>query len=445
MNKILIIGAGRSASALIRYMLDEACKNGWYVTVADSNLEAAKEKVGPHPCGRAIWMNATDDENRKEIIAKADLVISLLPPFLHILVAKDCLRLSKHLLTASYVSQGFYSMEEEVREKALIFMGELGLDPGLDHMSAMARLNEIREEGGKMTAFRSYTGGLVSPESDDNPWHYKISWNPRNVVLAGQGTAQYIKDHHYKFIPYHRLFSQFELVDIQGIGQYEVYANRDSLLYRNSYGLDDIPELIRGTIRHLGFCASWDALIKIGYTNADFPILNSENLTYNQLTKAFLGNTPRDGSVKEGIAKILNLSTDSEIISKLEWLGIFSRKKISLKDATPAKILEELLLQKWPLKEQDKDMVIMQHEFEYEKNNKNYRLTSTLVMKGEDGTNTAMAKLVGLPLGITAKMVMAGKLTTPGINIPVFKEVYDLVLTELEELGITFQDTLEEI
>ena len=445
MNKILILGAGRSATALINYLLDEASKNGWYVTVADSNLKAAQKKVGDHPGGRAIWLNVTNTEDRKIVIAKADVVISLLPPFLHTMVAEDCLLLSKHLLTASYVSQGFYSKADEVRKKALIFMGELGLDPGLDHMSAMQRINEIRDNGGKITAFRSFTGGLIAPESDDNPWHYKISWNPRNVVLAGQGTAQYIKGGKYKFIPYHRLFTQAVPIEIQGMGTYEVYANRDSLLYRNSYGLEDIPQLIRGTIRYTGYCAAWNALIKIGFTNADFPIMHSENLTYYQLTEAFLGIRNKGCTLKECIAKLVGTTVDSDIMKKLEWLGIFSRKKINLIDATPAKILEELLVEKWALKEDDKDMVIMQHEFEYAKAGKNYLLTSTLVMKGENSSNTAMAKLVGLPLGITAKMVMAGKLTTPGVNIPVLPEVYTLVLDELEKMGIEFQDTIVEI
>lgn len=445
MEKILILGAGRSATALINYLLDQACKHKWYVTVADSDLAAARKKVGDHPCGRAIWLDVNNLEDRKATVAKADVVISLLPPFLHTLIAEDCLLLSKHLLTASYVSQGFYAKADEVREKALIFMGELGLDPGLDHMSAMERLNDIRDKGGVLTAFRSYTGGLVAPESDDNPWHYKISWNPRNVVLAGQGTAQYLKNNKYKFVPYHRLFSQAEPIEIQGMGTWEVYANRDSLLYRSSYGLDDIPQLIRGTIRHTGFSRAWDALIKIGYTNADFPILNSEDLSYYQLTEAFLGNNTRAQTLKGCIANLIGEDINSEVISKLEWLGIFSRKKIGMKDATPAKILENLLLEKWPLKADDKDMVIMQHEFEYTQNDKKYKLTSTLVMEGEDGENTAMAKLVGLPLGITAKMVMAGKLTTPGVNIPVLKEVYMLVLGELEKMGIKFQDKLEEM
>ena len=445
MNKILILGAGRSATALINYLLDEASKNGWYVTVADFDLKAAQAKVGAHPAGRAIWLNVNNVDDRKAAVAKADVVISLLPPFLHTMIAEDCLLLSKHLLTASYVSQGFYSKAEEVREKALIFMGELGLDPGLDHMSAMQRINEIRDNGGKITAFRSYTGGLVAPESDDNPWHYKISWNPRNVVLAGQGTAQYIKGGKYKFVPYHRLFAQAVPIDIQGMGKYEVYPNRDSLHYRSSYGLDDIPQLIRGTIRYPGYCEAWNALIEIGYTNADFPIMHSEELTYHQLTEAFLGNNNKDCTVKECTAKLLNTPIDSDIMQKLEWLGIFSRKRIKLVDATPAKILEELLLEKWALKENDKDMVIMQHEFEYTQAGKNYLLTSTLVMKGDDSSNTAMAKLVGLPLGITAKMVMDGKLTTPGVNIPVFPEVYTLVLKELEEMGIKFKDTVVEI
>jgi len=317
-------------------------------------------------------------------------------------------------------------------------MNELGLDPGIDHMSAMQRIHHIKEQGGQITAFYSYTGGLVAPESDDNPWHYKFSWNPRNVVLAGQGTAQFLEAGKLKYIPYRRLFRQYSLVDIPGMGQWEVYANRDSLLYKEAYGLQDIQTLFRGTIRHRGFCDAWNALVRIGLTDATFPIVDSDKLTYHDLMEAFLGISQHTGSVKDRIAKLLETDPEGEVMQKLEWLGLFSKKRIQVKDGTPALILEALLLEKWALRQQDKDMVIMQHVFEYEIQGKKRKLTSTLIMKGNDGVDTAMSKLVGLPLGIFVKLLLLGKVSPTGVRIPTMPEVYEPVMAELAEYGVQF-------
>ncbi|HNM26134.1 MAG TPA: saccharopine dehydrogenase C-terminal domain-containing protein, partial [Saprospiraceae bacterium] len=304
--------------------------------------------------------------------------------------------------------------------------------------SAMQRIHQIQAAGGKITAFYSYTGGLVAPESDDNPWHYKFSWNPRNVVLAGQGTAQFLEDGKLKYIPYRRLFKQYKLIDIPSMGQWEVYANRDSLLYREAYGLKDIKTLVRGTIRHRGFCDAWNALVRIGLTDATFPIVDSDKLTYHDLMEAFLGNSEHTGSVKDRIARLIELPPDGDVMKKLEWLGLFSKKRIKVQNATPALILENLLLEKWALKPNDRDMVIMQHVFEYEINRRKRKLTSTLVMKGENSESTAMSKLVGLPLGIFVKLLMLGKISTTGVNIPTMPEVYQPVMQELEGMGVRF-------
>jgi saccharopine dehydrogenase-like NADP-dependent oxidoreductase len=305
----------------------------------------------------------------------------------------------------------------------------------------MQRIHRIRAEGGKITGFYSYTGGLVAPESDDNPWHYKFSWNPRNVVLAGQGTAQFLENGKLKYIPYRRLFRQYRLVDIPRQGQWEVYANRDSLLYRDAYGLQDIKTLFRGTIRHRGFCDAWNALVRIGLTDATFPIVGSDRLTYHDLMEAFLGISQHTGSVKDRIARLLEVERDGEIMQKLEWLGLFSKRRIRVKDATPALILEELLLEKWALQPQDKDMVIMQHVFEFEQNRRKHRRTSTLTMKGENSLDTAMSRLVGLPLGIFVKLLMLGKVSTTGVNIPTMPEVYEPVMAELEDYGVKFEES----
>jgi saccharopine dehydrogenase-like NADP-dependent oxidoreductase len=440
MGSVLIIGAGRSATACIQYILEKAAENDWFVMVADADPDLAASKVEGHPNGHSTWLDVTKVNDRRELISRADVVVSLLPAHLHLEIAHDCIKLKKHLITASYVSHEMYSLGDEARDRELIFMGEMGLDPGIDHMSAMKQINEIKTRGGEVTAFRSYTGGLIAPESDDNPWHYKFTWNPRNVVLAGQGTAQYLEDGKFKYIPYNRLFKEYRMIDVPGMGPFEAYANRDSLLYRDVYGLSGIPNILRGTLRNVGFCDAWNALIQIGLTDGSYPILDSGNITYHEMMEGYLSPKAGTGSVKDRVAHLLKIEEGSEIMKKLQWLGLFRKKKIGLQNATPALILENLLLDKWKLKPNDKDMIVMQHEFEYKIEGKRFESKSTLVMKGEDSINTAMSKLVGLPLGIFVKLVLEGKIKSTGVNIPVIPEVYEPVLEELEAYGVKFTD-----
>lgn len=439
MNNILIIGAGLSSSSLIKYVLEQAAERSWFVTVADAQLESAEKKVKNHPNGRAVWLDVMKVNDRRDLIGRADVVVSILPAHLHLEVAHDCVKLKKHLITASYVSQEMYRLGDEARDRELIFMGEMGLDPGIDHMSAMKVINEIKESGGKITAFRSYTGGLIAPESDDNPWHYKITWNPRNVVLAGQGTAQYLENGKLRYTPYHRLYKERRVIDIPEIGQMEAYANRDSLLYREAYGLADIPNILRGTLRYDGFCEAWDALIQIGLTDADFPILHSGEITYHELMDAYVDQYA-GGSLKDRVAVLLGQNINSEVMKKLEWLGVFSKKKIKLPNATPALILEHLLRDKWKLKPNDKDMVLMHHEIEYEKKGEKRIRISSMSKKGVNAEDTAMAQTVGLPMAIFVKLVVEGKIKSRGVQIPVMKEVYEPVLSELEQHGIVFKE-----
>ncbi len=445
MKEILVIGAGRSASALIKYLLGEAEKYDWLVKVVDIDVNQAKQKIGGHPHGVADTLDVSDEEQRKQFVRESDIVVSLLPASLHIKVARTCLELKRHLVTASYVSDEMYELNLKAKEASLIFMGEMGLDPGIDHMSAMKHIHKLQKDQCTIKAFRSYTGGLIAPESDNNPWHYKFTWRPKNVVLAGQGTAQYLKDKRYKYIPYQRLFAESELVDILGAGQYEVYANRDSLLYREAYGLDDIPTLIRGTLRSKGYCEAWNGLVQLGLTEDTYPIINSEKLTYRDLMQAFADGTRETGTLEEKIASMLELEVDSEIMDKYRWLGLFSERKIKLASASPADILLDLLLDKWKMEDSDKDMILMQHDFTYEKEGERYRLLSTLNLKGDDAEHTAMSRLVGYPLGILAKLIMQGKINTTGVNIPVMPAVYEPVLAELKELGVYFTSRVEKI
>lgn len=446
MKNVLIIGAGRSSTALIKYLLNEAEKNGWFITVADSDPEAAAAKVNGHPNGRGTWLDVLKPNDRKDLMLRQDVIVSLLPAHLHYRIAKDCIKYKKHLVTASYVSRDLYRLNPEVLNASLIFMGEMGLDPGIDHMSAKKTIDEIRAKGGKITSFRSYAGGLVAPESDNNPWHYKISWNPRNVVLAGQGTSQYLVKSKYKYIPYNRLFKQYRLIDVPGAGEFESYANRDSLLYREIYDIADIPTIKRSTLRHPGFCDAWNALIQLGLTSDSYPILESENMTYRELIEAFLvDNSYNTGTIKERLASFLNIGASSEIIRKLEWLGLFDRKKIGLTNATPAKILENLLIERLKLEPEDKDMIVMHHAFKYTLNRKKYKLQSSMILKGENSVDTAMSKLVGLPIGIFVKLILQGKIQETGVQIPVKPSIYNPVLEELKDYGVEFKDIITEI
>jgi saccharopine dehydrogenase (NADP+, L-glutamate forming) len=440
MKKILIIGAGRSATILINYLLQKSLTYDWSIVLADTNLELAQSKIGNNPNAKAVSLNIHNIEDRQKFIQEADLVVSMLPAFLHMEAASDCVKFGKHMVTASYVSPELREMSEEVKEKGLIFMSEIGLDPGIDHMSAMQLINSIKDQGGKLTAFKSYTGGLVAPESDDNPWHYKFTWNPRNVIVAGQTTAQYMENDVIKFMPYKRLFEEYRLTEVPELGTFEIYPNRDSLSYRKVYAMYNIPTIYRGTMRKRGFCDAWNAMVKIGLTDENIKIKHSNEMTYRDLLNGFA--RPGSGSLEERIADLIGEEVDSVVMDKLKWTGIFEDNKIEQENASPAFILENLLLKKWKLKPDDKDMIIMKHEFEYELEGKTQNMSSTLVMKGEDQVKTAMAKLVGLPLGIFVKLVMTGQFTQTGVLIPVMKEAYDPVLEELKDYGVEFDEVM---
>ena len=441
MNNILIIGAGRSSGALITYVLQQAERHGWNVVVADTDPEAARQKINGHPNGRAAWLDVHKVNDRRDLITRADVVVSLLPAHLHLEVGQDCISLNKHLITASYVSKEMYQLGDLARSRDLVFMGEMGLDPGIDHMSAMKIIHDIQQRGGDIRSFSSYTGGLVCEEDlKNNPWNYKFTWNPRNVVIAGQGTAQYLEDGRYKYIPYNRLFSDIRTITIPDLGEFEVYANRDSLLYREVYGLKDIPSIVRGTIRYPGYCEGWDALVRIGLTDDSYPIVDSEELTYHELMNAFVSHLVSGNSVRDRVAEMLGQTPHSRVMKKLDWLGLFRKKRIQLPSATPAQILEHLLLDRWKLEPTDRDLILMQHEFEYDLDNERKTLVSTLVMRGEDSERTAMSKLVGLPMGILVKELMLGNIKQTGTQVPVERHVYEPVLEELEEYGVVFRE-----
>ena len=439
MKKIFVIGAGRSATSLIQYLLNNSERENWKVRVGDISLELAQQKTGQHKNATAFVFDINNEQQRKEEIQQADLVISMLPAFLHMSVAQDCVNYKKHMATASYVSKEMAALNDEAKTKGVILLNETGLDPGIDHASAMKLIDEIQDAGGELTSFKSYCGGLVAPEYNNNPWGYKFSWNPRNVVLAGQGTAQFIDHGAYKYIPYNRLFTQIETIEIEGYGKFEGYANRDSLSYRKVYHIDAIPTMLRGTLRMPGFCKAWNVFVKLGLTDDTYKIEASETLTYADLLQAFLpkGNE----SIKEKLTTFMGDEMDKETWDKIEWLGITGDRKIRLSDASPAQLLQDLLEEKWKLDEHDKDMIVMQHLITYKnKKNQTKHITSSLVVLGEDTIHTAMAKTVGIPLAIASKLILQNKISARGVVIPTIKEIYNPVLKELEDFGVRFNE-----
>jgi saccharopine dehydrogenase-like NADP-dependent oxidoreductase len=443
-TRLLLLGAGRSASALIHYLLRHAPAERWFLTVADAQGAHLAPVLAAHSqYARAVPFDAQDSARLDALVADADIVVSMLPAAFHPVVARACLHHRRHLATASYVSAEVQALHEEAAAAGLVFLMECGLDPGLDHMSAMRAIAHIRAQGGNLTGFTSYCGGLLDPASEgDNPWRYKFTWNPRNVVLAGQSTAKYLEDGHLRVIPYQQLFARTEEVYIPGHGHFEGYANRDSLSYRAPYGLGDIPSILRGTLRRPGYCAAWYALVRLGLTDDGVNLANTAALTWHDLVAGYLPQWPQPNwSLSALTAKYLGLAPNSPEMQRLVWLGIFEKTPVGRAHATPAQLLEHLLAEKWQLQPHDRDLIVMQHGFDYERAGHTYRLTSSLAVLGDDATHTGMAKTVGLPLGMAVRRLARGEVGGRGVVIPTTPDLYEPILQELAaDYGITFQE-----
>ena len=441
LRKILVLGAGKSTSYLLDYFLEKSNTEKLHLTIGDINPAAIPTSIKDHTNCTVMHLDIFKDEDRKKAIMNSDIVVSMLPARFHIKVAEDCVTLEKHLVTASYVSKEIKSLDEKVKDKGLVFMNEIGLDPGIDHMSAMQIIDNIRNQGGKMLLFESFTGGLVAPESDNNLWNYKFTWNPRNVVLAGQGgAAKFIQEGSYKYIPYHKLFRRTEFFEIEGYGKFEGYANRDSLNYRKAYGLHNALTLYRGTMRRVGFSKAWNMFVQLGMTDDSYSIENSKGMSYREFTNLFLPYSPTD-SVELKLRHYLKIDQDDSKWEMLSEINLFDANKIvPLENATPAQILQLILEDSWTLDKDDKDMIVMYHKFGYELNCKKYQIDSNVVVIGENRTYTAMAKTVGLPVAIATLLILNKQITTPGVQIPITQEVYDPILAELKNYGITFKE-----
>ena len=503
MKKILLFGAGKSATVLIQYLAEQAEINGWQLTVVDANASLLQSRLQQHPMARGISFDIHDENLRRQQITESDLVISLLPPALHLMVAQDCLQSGKHLLTASYVDPQIRAMAKEIEAKGILFLCEMGLDPGIDHMSAQKIISEIKAEGGQIHSFISHCGGLVAPESDDNPWHYKISWNPRNVVLAGKAGAVYLQEGKEISLGYEELFREKRFTLVPGLEPLCWYPNRDSVSYKATYGLDDCPTFIRGTLRHPDFMYGWKNLLELQLTD-ETPRYDSEGKSLKELFKQHLDSVGFDkwleqrlhdqfSYTKKILTELVNLTereqeaaskgiqTDEEFMMVNEEGGLqevdiedlklnaaaaladrMHDAKLTLKQlfflglddaatmvnngkCSAADILQVALEKKLALSENDRDMVVMKHELEYEFGGSQFRHNSTLVVKGENNQHTAMASTVGLPLGIAARLILDGTIQCRGLQIPTSKEIYEPVLEVLEKKGIRFVEERVEL
>ena len=438
MKKILVIGAGRSSSSLIRYLTELLVSNNWHLRIADRDLDLAKEKINGAANAEAISFNALKSEERIPHLEWADIVVSMLPAAFHLDIAKDCVLLKKNLITPSYITSEMKALEEDCKANGVFILNELGLDPGIDHMSAMKIIDGIKAKGGEIDRFESFTGGLIAPQSDTNPWNYKFTWNPRNVVLAGQGSAAtFLQNGKYKFVPYNKLFSRTKEIEIDSYGVFEGYANRDSLSYIDVYGLTGIPTIYRGTLRRKGYSEAWNTFVQLGCTDDSYVLPDTENMTYREYVNSFL-TYHTELTVEKKLQDSLGLS--NEVMDKLRWLGVFEDKKIGVKGLSPAKDLQKKLEEKWSLEPDDKDLIVMYHKFSYSLKGESFDVISSLAVEGEDQIYTGMSNTVGLPLGIAVKLVLQGKLSLTGVHLPVIPEIYEPILKELGELGVVFNE-----
>lgn len=434
MKTILLFGAGKSATVLIDYLIKESEINKWKFIIADFDKEQILLKTKNSKFAEAVALDIQDEKKRSKLIEKAHVVISMMPADLHFLIAKDCVEYRKHLLTASYLDKNIKSLQDEINDRKLLFLCEMGLDPGIDHMSAMQLIHNIKAKGGELTSFKSHCGGLVAPEDDDNPWHYKISWNPRNVVMAGKAGAEYLQDNKNISLGYEQLFENKETVTIDDktIGELGYYPNRDSLSYLPVYQLQNIKTFVRTTLRYPGFITGWKNIIALKLTSEEV-FYETDNLSLKDFFTEHLQ--------KNNVAEIIN-KADEKFKNQLAYLGYNDTETLINKGlCNAATVLQFMLETKLKLKPADKDMIVMLHQLEYTKPAEYYKIESSLIVKGEDSLRTAMAKTVGLPLGIAAKLILTGELKIKGLHIPILPAIYEPVLAALAEEGIQFKET----
>jgi saccharopine dehydrogenase (NADP+, L-glutamate forming) len=445
MKNILVLGAGQSAPYLINYLLKHAEMYNWFVTVGDRDINLARKAVKRHPKGSVISFDVNDAEMRLTQIEKADLIISFLPPNFQYLLALGCLSRGKHMITASYQDDRMHALDNDAHRKGVLILNEMGLDPGIDHMSAMSLIKELKDRGGKITSFKSYGSGLPAPESVINPLKYAITWNPRNVVMAGEVGGQYLYNGQIKILPHHEVFQRTWAVDLEGVGKMEAYPNRDSLKYQSLFEIPDVHTMIRGTLRYPGWSETWLQIVRLGLTNETMHIPNILKYTYRELVEMFLPLHVSSANIEHRVANFLNISPTGKIMENLAWLGLFSGENVQCQEDTAAAVMEDLLKKKLYLPPDGRDMVAIVHEVDAEFSDKTTyieRITSTFIEYGNPGGFTAIAKTVGLPAAIAAKLILTDELPLSGCHIPTHPAIYSKVLPELKEAGLKFVEKI---
>lgn len=443
MKQILVVGAGKSAPFLIHTLLQYAVDDEWFVTVGDVELSAAQDQVKAHACGRAIAFDIRDEEGRAREFSKADVVVNMLAPMFLDTIARECVKYQAHLISVSYETAAVRALHDEARERGVVLLSELGLDPGIDHMSAMAIVNRVRGEGGQVRSFYSYGGGLPAVAQEQNPLRYVVTWNPRNVAMAGAAGARYLVDGHVKIVPPQQVFANPWPVEVDGVGTLEAYANRDSLPYIEEMGLEGAHTMVRGTLRFPGFCDLWQQIVRLGLPNESIEIPDLDQRSYAEVMNMFLPSGPATGTLRDRVAEHLHLGTGSETMDKLAWLGLFSNEPVVCKGTTAAAMLIEILQRKLVLKPEQRDLVILMMDFdvEYPDSNRNAEhIRATLVTEGEAGGFTAMAKTVGLPAALAVRLLLKGDLPDAGRLVPTHPSIYGPLLHALESEGLGLRE-----
>ena len=439
-KSVVVLGAGRSSSSLIQELLNRSEANNWQVAVGDVDVALAQRKCAAHPASEAFAIDPQNNASRDERIKSAHLVISMVPAFLHPQIAAVAIEAGVPVITPSYVSPEMEALHDRAVEKGVLVLNEIGLDPGIDHLSAKQVLDRIVGEGGKMLEFESYCGGLIAPDSDDNPWHYKFSWNPRNVVLAGQaGPATFLAGGSDRLVPPHRVFQNARTIEVGGTS-FEGYPNRDSIMYVEKYGLEGIQTLVRGTLRGEGFCAGWDALVQLGCVRDDVSMAWPVGCSWADWLRSFVPAQWAEEGLESAVRRVTHCS--EETLTRLKWLGLFDDQSgPQITQGTPAQIIQALLEVKWELKPKDRDMIVMWHRFLYEIQGEQHEVTSSLRLEGRDAVYTGMSDTVGWPMAIAAEAMLQGKFEQTGVEVPLHRDYYNVILPELERMGVHFEET----
>jgi len=445
-KNILIIGAGRSSPYLIAQLLEMAAEHDWFVTVGDVDLKLAEDRIAGHPRGAAVRFDVHDAVLRSTQIANSDVVINMLPPVYQDRVAWDCVNQGRHMLSVSYRDQALRDLDQDASRNGLLFLSELGLDPGLDHMSTMELLSRVTAQGGRVVRFESYGSGIPAPGQSPNPFNYAITWNPRNVVMSSEHGAQYMEDGKIKIVPFHHVFHHTWPVEVEGVGTLEAYPNRDSMSYMETFGLPHARTMIRGTLRYPGWSETWARVVQLGLPNEKLRIPDLARKTYREVVEMFLPDHTSEAGIEQRVARFLGISPTGTIMNNLGWLGLFSDEPTRCDGGTAAEMMIDLLQWKLPLTPDMRDIVILQHELEVEYGDRPAeRVVSTLVAEGESDTMTAMAKTVGLPVVAATKLLLEGELSLTGSQIPIHPSLYGPILAEVEKAGLRFVEKIEPI